>query len=279
MPAVLTNRLGLPDGVVAAVENDPYTRGDSDISVTQLIGPPYQRRLRQTATIIEDVSDRIWSLLGQSVHTILERAFRGVGRVEERLYAEVNGWTVSGQYDVIEDGCLQDYKVTSVWSVMGGGKIEWERQLNLLRWLAHKNDIPVNQLRIIALLRDWSKGRSNAPGYPQSQVAAIEIPVWPLEKAEAYMLSRVQAHQDPAPPICSDEERWAKPTVYAVMKEGRKSAVPGGLHDSRSAAEAHATELGAVNHFVVERPGGFTRCESYCNVSHACEAMRRSALF
>src|SRR3954463_10849323 len=36
----LTNRLGLPEPIVAAVANDGYSRGDADISVTSLLKPP-----------------------------------------------------------------------------------------------------------------------------------------------------------------------------------------------------------------------------------------------
>jgi len=273
---MLTNRLNLPDGVVAAVTNDPYTRGDSDISVTQLISPAYQRKLRQEVEVVEDVSDRIWSLLGQSVHTVLERAYRGKGRAEERLFMNVNGWKVSGQFDVIEDGCLQDYKVTSVWSVIGEGKVEWEQQLNLLRLLAHHSGIDVTSLRIIAILRDWSKSRTTSADYPKAQVVALDIPMWSLEDAEAFMLERVLAHQHPDPPVCNDEERWKRDDVFAVVKAGRKTAVK--LHDGWKMALAHAEELGN-GHSVETRPGGYTRCEGYCNVSHECPAMRTEVGF
>ena len=51
--------------------------------------------------ITADISERIWILLGQSVHTILERANEGRKDVlsELRMYSEVLGWTVSGQPD------------------------------------------------------------------------------------------------------------------------------------------------------------------------------------
>ena len=61
---MLTNNLNLPRSIVAAVTNDPYTKGHSDISVTTLIQPPYLRKLRESGVeIVEDVSDRIWSLI------------------------------------------------------------------------------------------------------------------------------------------------------------------------------------------------------------------------
>lgn len=278
MPSILTNKMNLPPAIVSAVTNDPYTKGESDISVTQLITPPYQRKLKETVDQVEDVSDRIWSLVGQATHTILERAYKnepGV-RVEERLFAEFNGWTVSGQFDVIQDKCLMDYKITSVWSVIGDTKKEWEQQLNLLRLLAHRNGIEVDQLCIIAILRDWSKMKSKQADYPSVQVAKIDIPVWTLEQAEAYMLERVKAHQSETPPPCTEAERWVTPQTFALMKNGRKTAVK--LYaDEREAAEA--AKSAGIGHFVMARPAQFRRCADYCSVSHGCPQYQGETLF
>lgn len=294
MAKTLTNRLGLPQGIVNAVKNDPYNSGDSDISVTRLITPPYQRKLMETVDQTEDVSDRIWSLIGQSTHAILERAYPAPAEhmetwpmptllahygyvTERRLFGNCNGWRVSGAFDVLEDGTMFDYKITSVWSVIGETKIEWEQQLNLLRLLAIQNGIQVDRLRIIAILRDWSKMKAKLePEYPQSQVCPVDIPVWSQERAEAYMLDRVKAHQDAAPPPCTDVERWAKPTVYAVMKEGNKRAFK--LHESANSAAAHVAELGP-KYSVVTRPGEYTRCANYCAVAHNCPQFQGEVAF
>ncbi len=292
---MLTNRLGLPQAIVDAVTNDPYTKGDSDISVTQLIQPPYQRKLRTEVEVNEDVTDRIWSLVGQVGHGIVERAYpqayteaaaqlspaevhQQFGVVaERRLYMPVNGWVVSGQFDVIERGHLQDYKFTSVWSVIGDTKTEWINQLNLLRLLAIHAGIDVTRLGIVAILRDWTMSKAKfGEGYPKHQIVPIDIPVWSVADAEAYMLSRVLAHQDANPPPCTDEERWKREDVFAVMKAGRKSAIK--LHDTRAPAEAQAGELGN-GHSVVLRPGEYFRCQNYCNAAHACPQMVTEAGF
>lgn len=264
----LTNRMNLPDGIVQAVSNDPYTRGTSRISVTQLIQPPYQRILKETVESVEDVSDRIWSLIGQSVHSILERAYVGKGMVEQRLYTTVLDWKVSGQFDVIEDAILMDYKITSLWAVKGGVKVEWENQLNLLRLLAALNGLEVNSLKIIAILRDWSKMKAKTTAdYPKSQVVAIDVPLWSIDQAKQYMHERVSLHQQTNPAPCTAEERWQTEDVWAVMKDGRKSAVK--LHDNSNNAYDHRDTLGK-GYSVVKRAGSYRRCADYCSVSHAC---------
>jgi hypothetical protein len=254
---------------VAAVENDTYSNGGSDISVTGLIAPAYQRRLRQTVEPIEDAAERLYALYGQIGHGILERAGLRVGsNVETRLFTTMCGWKISGQYDLYEDGIIYDYKFASVWSVKGEPKKEWVQQLNLLRFLADANGMFVSGLRIIALLRDHSMTQAQRDrGYPQLPIAAVDIPMWDLDEAERFLYERVVAHQEANPEPCSDEERWKSPSTFAVRKEGRKKAVK--LYDLQADAEQHAAEAGK-GHFVEVRPGNYRRCAEFCNVSHGC---------
>jgi hypothetical protein len=210
----LTNRLNLPHSIVQAVLNDSYV-GGGDISVTQLIQPPYLRRLRQQHPLQEDVADRIWSLVGQVGHAILERYSPVNALKEERLYMSVNGWDVSGQFDLLEDGVLSDWKFTSIWAGMNGGKEEWTQQLNLLRLLcdnqlANTRDkrYRVNKLQIIAIYRDWQKSKlKREEDYPPSQVDVIPIELWDRDRAMEYLDKRVALHQNADPDPCSDAER------------------------------------------------------------------------
>lgn len=268
----LTNVHGLPDALVNAVKNDPYT-GGGDISVTKLIDAPKRRTLykKYREFVVEDVSERIWSLMGQAVHTVLERAGTNA-LVEERLYAEVNGWKVSGQFDRLHlaEAVLQDWKVCSVYKAKGD--VGWERQLNCLRWLAHKNGMEVSRLQVVAIFRDWKKAEAlRQSDYPQQNVQVIDVPVWSLEDTENYILGRVQQHQlsDAGEEMqCTEEERWYSGTSFALMKDGGKRA---------KKVAPTISELGEVppGHSIVERPGLNRRCESYCEVAPFCEQFKR----
>lgn len=259
----LTNKLNLPEPLVNAVLNQEYSKGSSDITVTQLIQPPLIRNLVQKHwdDLEEDASSRIWALLGSSVHGILEKAFKGTqARVEERIYAEVLGWKLGGQFDVLEGDTLSDYKVTSVYA--REGKIEWDNQLNVLRWLLHKNNTVVNKLQIITIFRDWRPMEAmKDPEYPQTQVMVLDIPVWDLEVAEQYVIDRVKAHQNANPPVCTDIERWATPEKFALMKEGGKRATK--LFDIRP-------ETVEKGYFIEHRPAVYKRCQNYCSVNKFC---------
>jgi hypothetical protein len=96
-----TNNHNLPESFVNFVRADKYSRGDADISVTQLIDSPRVRLLRNDKAdeMETDVSDRVWSLFGTAVHHILEstNASHAV-TMEERLFMEVDGWKLSWRY-------------------------------------------------------------------------------------------------------------------------------------------------------------------------------------
>ena len=271
----LTNRNRLPDAIVAAIQNDSYTKGSADISVTELLLPPQLRalKLKHYDELEEDVSDRIWSLLGQSVHTIIERATEGLAGVvaEMTLNSEYLGWKIKGQTDniVLTDGELLDFKVTSAWKVRGETPpLEWVQQTNIYRRLAKKEKgIEISSIRVIAILRDWSKNESlRNQDYPQAQVKSFDIPVWSDSEADAFIEERIRLHQASEPAPCSDYDIWAKPDKYAVMKRGNVRAIK--LFEY--ADEAQDLAATASNLYVEHRPGEATRCQSWCPVSRFC---------
>lgn len=272
----VTNRAELPQAIVDAVLNDAYSKGDANISVTGLLKPPRLVALedQHENEIVEDASDRIWSLLGQAVHTILERANRKA-IAERRLSIEIEGWKVSGGMDVYEEGgILLDYKTTSVWKLVKGDLIEWEKQLNLYAVILRSQGHKVEKLQVIAILRDWSKMEADRdPLYPQAQVVNINIPLWDPDKAYKFMRERVILHQQAklSLPECTPEDRWARPDVWAVMKVGRKTAVK--LYSNENEAKAHVGFDKALS--VVHRPGMSVRCKAYCSVSKFCSQYQK----
>ncbi len=286
---ILTNNFNLPEAIVRAAQNDEYDRGDSQISVTQLISPPRIVLLQSLneSKLQQDVVDRVPSMLGTALHKILERGSPPDHIVEERFFAKVLGWKISGAVDVQipldgEDFGfweINDYKVTSVYSVMQD-KPEWEQQLNCYGGLAFLCKCrPIKALKIIAFLKDWSrKSAELSAAYPQAPIQTVDIPVWAFSKQINFIEERVRIHQQAkalvdkgeSPPYCSDQERWIRNENFAVMKEGRKSAVK--LHDTRETAEKHAEEIGAR---VEHRRGTAARCEgNWCLVNRWCKQFK-----
>ena len=284
-----TNRHNIPQEIINAVHNDNYSRGKATISATGLLQPPRIRLLAQEHydKLTIDVSDEIWKLLGQSVHTILERANENNEDTitEQRMFATVKDWTVSGQTDSIDvkSKTLKDYKVTSVWSIVSAlkeGKAEWEQQLNIYAYLYTKNTgKTIDQLNIIAIARDWNKNQYLRSGgdYPPSPITVLDIDLWSDEKQEAFIKQRVSIHQEAEVdylindklPFCTDEERWRRKDTYRVEKKGRKTAVRV-LDTQEEANEYIGGHKDSKLLKVVEAKGECIRCANYCDVSKFC---------
>lgn len=268
----LTNKMNLPQPIVDAVRNDSYSSGDADASVTELLSPPRQAALKRAhrEQITEDASERIYSLLGQMMHSLLERANK-TGIAERRLSVTVEGWKVSGGMDALYDhGLLQDYKFVTAYKFKDGvAPIEYEQQLNIYAEILRQNGERVTALEIVGILRDWSKLEADRdPSYPQAQVVVVQVPLWSEDKAKAFLRERVILHKQARAslPLCTAEDRWARPDRWAVMKPGAARAER--VYDSKDEAEGHVAQKKGLT--IEHRPGENIRCQAYCSVSKFC---------
>lgn len=215
----LTNNHNLPDPIINAIKGfeQDYKdgRGETDFSTTELIKDELQVRLLRLHRdeIEEDASGRLWILLGQSMHKLLETSNSKSDIVEERFFFEVDGSRVSGQADLVNlaSGTLTDYKCTSVWSVIRGIKPEWRAQLNILSYLASQKGYKIEKLQVCAILRDWQISKSTSGGnYPKVGIVTLDIEKSNPVVALKYIKDRVRVHkeaQDKAPedlPKCKD---------------------------------------------------------------------------
>jgi len=279
----ITNEHGLPQAFVDFARDNKYSKGNADISVTSLIDSPRINILKQAhgAEMQSDASEMIWPLLGTAVHSILEGAVsKGNVIKEERLFMDVNGWTISGaidQQEIVDNKVrITDYKVTSVWSVIFGKK-EWELQQNVYAQLIRKvKGLEVESIEICAVLRDWNRRDAQFKAdYPKSPVTIVRLNLWDADDAQAYIEERVTLHQsaqmdwdlNESVVECSDEERWSKEDSWAVKKPGAKRAakVCWSHQDAIDYVAAQSTKF-EIEH----RKGERTRCENYCGVADFC---------
>jgi len=280
----LTNSLNLPRAFVRAVEYSDHVSQGSDFGVTSLVQPPQLRKLMKEHRdeIVEDVSSRVWLLLGTACHHVLERAAKeSEKRKETDLYEQryqlgielANKiWKVACIVDCVEDGILYDYKVTSAFAVKDGPKDEWIQQLNFSNAILAANDVEIKGLKIVAILRDWSANQaSRDPGYPPSPVIQLDIPMWDVKGAYSALRFAVIEHTHDEPRECTDDERWASPEKWAVMKKGLKKAKK--LHLNEEAAQMNVEALGN-GYYVEHRPATYRRCETYCAVQKWCKQHR-----
>lgn len=286
----MKNRHNLPEWLCETVQylRDKYDPGKSDYTATSLLKPPMLFALeKKYADDIEtDVADNLASFFGTSVHNSCEDALQHNKRyiVEERFYRKIKvpnspgekkTFLIGGQVDLfdLETNQLSDHKYTSIMKYLMGDKSEYEQQLNINRWLLRGNGHTVDSVRINLLAKDWRKGESKKnPDYPPTPYVPVDLPIWDDEDVETFIRNQIVEKEHAklgTYRVCTEEERWARPSKYAVMKKGRKSAVR--VLDSQEEAEQYIIDKKLdKSHTIDFRPGENIRCEQYCPVSEWC---------
>lgn len=276
----ITNKFGVPETLVALASREYYSKGKAEYSVTELMSPVRVKRLqdRYKNDMERDVADMLWSLMGSALHVVMERGQLDDHIQEERIFAEIDGITISGAIDVqqqTEGGVvIIDYKFTSAWSVMND-KADWSKQLNIYKWLVEtQKNQKVIGLKICALIRDYNR-HDYREGYPAAPIVMVDIPMWSNSETEIYLRKRLEAHEEGKfaaalgqdISFCSDEERWMSETNYAVRRDGRKTAIRV-FKTFKEAQELADKEKG----YVETRTGEPRRCVgNFCGVAQWCQ--------
>ena len=280
----ITNKFDLPDPVVRAIT--AYEEGEQPegLRVTTLIASPRISQLRRMhyPKLTEDVSQLVYRVWGSAIHEILSRETSNAYVSEERLSHEVDGTLISGAIDLQfigpEDdaGQIFDHKTTAAYGVTQGIKPEWERQINVYAYLIRQvKGLTVKSASAVAWIRDWRQSDADTrEGYPPAPVHEIPVHLWADDEQNRYVEERVRAHKNAEVqadfndlPLCTDEERWAQPTKWAVHKGQNKRALK--LFDVEADAKVFAGE--AEDRNIQVSPGRDVRCESWCAVAPFCD--------
>jgi hypothetical protein len=284
-----TNKHNLPPEVVSALLKDRYTtegEAPSDFSASRLVAPVQQTILEKRypeKLKVRDVIDDYWAFLGSIAHQVLEESWHASmgGIVEERLYMEVLGKTLSGKMDRYLEPEIRDYKTTKVYKIMKGDYEEWEKGQNIYAQLCREKGWKVESIKIIVLLTDWKKGEMYKKNYPQAPILEIPLRVWSEKEAIAYINHRAESlisgetltdenllEQYP----CSSKEMWEDLKDYAVVKN---EWVEGDRATKSAATEEEAIQyLGEkgwhATHQVIKRMTPRTRCNDWCDAAPVC---------
>jgi len=278
-----TNSFNLPETICNVIMYESKYE-DGKYSVTSLIKPPqiYQLEKRYQDKIERDVSDGLWMLLGSAIHYVLEKSKIQNVFKEERLEIEIGGIKVVGKPDLYTaNETIEDYKITSCYSFLLGEKPEWIAQLNIYAYLYEQYGFPVKKAFIHAILRDWmqSKGLQNED-YPKCPFITSEIEVWGKDNQRDYLTERIDLHvgnerlRDEEFMQCTYQEKWSKPTTWAVKKKGNKRASR--VFGNKQDAEEMVLDFkGNIPLELEERPGEDVRCERFCNAKDFCCQYKR----
>ena len=318
-----TNSLNMPLSLAVYLATDHYDHAavGEGLSATTLLKPLTQVILSKRVAGVEgipDVAGMISSRVGTSIHTGIKDAWLNnhvqaltdlgyppaiikkvvvnpepgtdlTGKIpvylEVRTSKEVCGIKVSGEFDFVAEGNLEDHKSTGVFTYMKQTKDEdYILQGSIYRWL-NPDLITGPHIGINYIFMDWSsaQAKQQPDKYPQHRLMQKKYALMSIADTEAYVVNRVQtllrlwnAPEDLLPP-CTDKDLWRSDPQYKYYKKPENAT-----NGSRSTknfetlleANQHKAKDGDVG-IVKIVPGEVKAC-NYCAGAPACE--QRKAL-
>lgn len=306
-----TSSVPLSLAVFLATDNYDHDQDENTISATALIKP--LRQIVLSARVPEDLTpvdlvNLVPSRMGSAIHDAIERSWKdnypnalanlgypkrviekirinpkpeeltdGVIPVymEQRAKKTVGKFTVTGKYDFIGDGRVEDFKSTSTYTAINNTNDEkyiW--QGSIYRWL-NPQIITKDEMAIQFIFTDWSKAKAMAdPKYPQQRIQQRILPLKSIQETDAFVtrkLNQIEQYWD-APeeqlPPCTDADLWRSEPVFKYYKNPEKRARSTKNFDNRHDAQLRYIEDGSVG-IVVEQPGQVTACK-YCPAFAVC---------
>lgn len=298
--------------VFLASDNYDYNDDPNTISATTLLKPLRQIILPSRIPPGEglvDLADMMNNRMGAAIHDGIERswlnnyepALQALGYpkrviqcvkinpdpeaakkvdvipvyLEQRKARQLGKWKITGKFDFVGEGRVQDFKSTSVWAYKNQVNNEkWSWQGSIYRWLCPEI-ITDDHLDIHYIFTDWKASMlASDPNYPKRRFHTQTFPLFSLPETENFIrqkLALIDQYWD-APeeeiPYCNDEELWRSEPVFKYYKNPQKMKRSTKNFDNRQDALRRLSEDGNVG-IVKEVPGQVTACR-YCPAFVAC---------
>lgn len=288
-----------------------YDSTPKTISATTLMKPLRQiilsSRLSPSESLV-DLADMMASRMGAAIHDGIERAWltnyrqamkamgypdRVIERViinpepneltedcipvylEQRLKRKLGAWTITGKFDFVAEGRVEDFKSTSVWTYKNQvNSKKYPQQGSIYRWLDPKL-ITDPDMKIHYIFTDWKAMMMRSdPDYPKRRFHTQTFPLISLQEIEAWMTRKIQQIEqywdapEPEIPFCEDEDLWRSEPVFKYYKNPTKTARSTKNFATRQEAMLRYIEDGSVG-LVKEVPGQVTACK-YCPAFILC---------
>lgn len=197
-------------------------------------------------------------------------------RLKRKIVVDGRTWTVTGKFDFIGEGRVQDFKSTSVFTYMKQTNADkYSQQGSIYRWLDPKK-ITQDEMDIHYIFTDHKAAMVKSdPKYPPKSFHRQVYPLLGVTETEGFIRRKLQAiaaYWD-APedeiPECDDDELWRSEPVFKFYAKGYQPGKRSTKNfDTRQAAVLFMSEKGGTGE-IVEKPGEVTACK-YCPAFAAC---------
>lgn len=307
-----SNTSAVPLSLAVFLATDKYDHDDSTISATSLIKPVRQLVLSSrvpTEDSVVDLGAMVASRIGTAIHDGIENAWKSNYQVamkalgypdkviekviinpsqavslpdgaipiymEQRAYKQIGKYKVSGKFDFVGEGRVEDFKTTGVYTAMNNTNDEkYILQGSIYRWLNPKI-ITKDEMAIQYIFTDWSAARAKTEAnYPPNRFQQKIFPLKSINEIDAYVrnkLSQLDQYweaKEEELPLCSDVDLWRSAPVFKYYKNPQKMTRSTKNYDTRHEAYLRLAEEGGVG-LVVEQPGQVTACR-YCAAFSVC---------
>ena len=154
--------------------------------------------------------------------------------LENRSEREVAGHIVTGEYDFIADGAIEDFKSTGTYSFTSRTNDEkYILQMSIYRWL-NPEKVTRDDASIGFIFTDWSKLSSiKSADYPQSRVLGYPLELMSLIETDAWIKAKISdislcdVLDEKELPPCTPEDLWQKPSDFKYYKNPAKAEEKG----------------------------------------------------
>jgi hypothetical protein len=261
---MLNNRMG-------AAIHDSIERAwkDNYITAMQSLGLP-QRVIDRVR--VNPTPERMQELAAQGVDVIPVY-------LEQRLKRKIGKWTVTGKFDFVGEGKVQDFKSTSTFTYKKQVNADkYTQQGSIYRWLDPQL-ITQDQMEIHYIFTDWKPAFVKTdPSYPPKRFHTQSFELMSLSETEAFIrrkIALIEQYWDADEediPECDDSELWRSEPVFKYYKNAENAHIPGKRStknfDTKPEAFAYMAEQNNVG-VVKEVPGQVTACK-YCAAFAVC---------
>jgi hypothetical protein len=312
-----TNMQRIPLSVAVWLAWDEYDHNadEKHISVTSLLKSTKQLVLAKRIPLVEsleDISGLVPSRMGTAFHNSIEdawvdpaklhKALQDLGYppgvikaikvnptkqevedgcipvyMEIRSEKEIGGWKVSGKFDFVGEGRLEDFKSTGVFTYVNNtGDKKYVAQGSLYRWL-NPDIITQDEMAIQFIFTDWQamRAKGNDPKYPPSRTLEKKYMMESYQATKAFVVRKLaeidrcmDVIEEEMPP-CTDEELWRKEPSWKYYKNPEKRTKSTKNFDNKT--EAMLRLVKDLNVGVVVEHGGEVVACKYCKAFTECK--------
>jgi hypothetical protein len=313
--AQFTNLTNIPLSLAVWTCHDEYDSNDDPkvISATSLIKPIKQIILGSRVppdSSPTDISNRINSSIGTAIHNSIEAAWRSsklteillqlgypkhiatrikvmesldqpVGEeyfpvyMEIRSHKDIEGFTISGKFDFVFTGQLEDFKSTSTYTYIKKTNVkQYILQGSIYRWLNPKV-ITADEMYITYIFTNWEAFKTRETGYPPHKVMRVPYKLMGYQETEQWIRRRLQALQslwdkpEEDMPACTDEELWREDSVFKYYKNPTKMTRSTANFPTYAEAHVRMSQEGGVGTIVEVKPQ--PKACLYCKAFPICK--------